>query len=186
MARRLLCLLAVIIMSLWLCYGCGKKHEPLPYNAVIIAEGQTDWNIVPQNNQYFKDDFWKDNMISGVGYVNEHWDSNNPDSEKYKYYPDLPNRRMLIIINLEEYDNVFVNQIDIDFEKEMILVFMTRAVKPSRILIKDIELKEQDLMVKYYIDFISGKRGHKNATSPSRTWIVLKLNKLEFKTVNFI
>ena len=105
MIKKTISMIAVILMSLGFCCGCGDKAEPLPYNTVIVARGESTSDIVPpQEYSPFTDDFWKENLVSGIGYVNENWDPNDENSRPYKEYSDMPDRRIVIIASQEEYD----------------------------------------------------------------------------------
>ena len=142
MIKKISCILAVVIMSLGICFGCADKM-PLPYNAVIIGNGGApDWEIIPQKkgafNGYFTDDFWEENRIGGIVYKNGNRDPDDSEGEEYILDENSPKFRTHIISCQQEYDRVFIDFYDIDFEKEMVLVYLTSGLGNETFIIKNI------------------------------------------------
>ncbi len=189
MIKKMIGVIAAVFMSLGVCCGCGDKAEPLPYNAVIVASGNAlpFSSIVPQGNIYLTDDFWKENLIC-VAYTNDHWDPTDPESKQIISYPDMPYDRTVIITSKEEYDHNFKKQTQVDFDREILLVYMDKtSVSSPTIAIKNVKFEGETLTLEYGIESLSKpKPGYNNATQPTRVWTAVKMDKLDFITANFV
>jgi len=161
--------------------GCEttKKEEnekKMPYNAMIGAEGILK----------FKDDFWNTNKISGVTYKNENWDPEDPSSEEYFQDEASPPFRTFIITEKAQMDEIFTIYPDLDFEKEMLILYIFRSsynnICYQQKLINVI-LDKKNLKIQFTI--IQIKPSDKNTTTPQQTSLVIKIDKLNIDTVEF-
>ena len=179
MTKKILFVIAVTIMSLGICFGCKGS---LPYKATVIGSGVVcDWNIVPRQIGYFTDNFWKENLIGGVAYNNENRNCEDPNDEEYITFDDLPIERVRIIRNKEECENTFLNPIEIDFEKEIIIVYMFCSNYTRTVKVKNIRAVDKNLFVEYTM--AKGKLGYKDASAPQRRFMVIKMDNPNVDTI---
>lgn len=148
--------LLMLCMSISL-VGCKK----IDHNAVIITDGIR-----------YQEEWLKENHVYGAYDENgeENYDENTPKSRTY------------LIKNQDELDEVFSEFPEIDFEKEMILVYCYRTVYIRKQVLEKVALDGNALNVEFNI--VKGKIGHADASAPSRRMLVLKLDKLDITKVN--
>ena len=151
-----LAFLLMLCMSISL-VGCKK----IDHNAVIITEGIT-----------YQEEWLKNNNIYGAYGENgeENYDENTPKSRTY------------ILKNQDELDEVFSEFPEIDFEKEMVLVYCYRTIYIRKQVLEKVELDGIVLNVDFNV--ARGKLGHADASAPSRRMLVLKLDKLDITEAN--
>ena len=187
MKRKIKALLyAILLLAVGMLSACGKAS--LPYHAIVLANGhaQVLGPVVPTEDTCFTETFWRENIISGISYENENRDPDDADSEQYITYTDVPSSRTLAIVDRETYERTFKLRYDVDFAKEMVLVYMTSGQPSHRFVIKDILVSGQSVSVVY-----DSERAHKSAsgmhdaTEPTRVWVVLKMDLQKFETIEF-
>ena len=151
-----LAVLLMLCMSISL-VGCGK----IDHNAIIIADGIT-----------YQEEWLKENHVYGAYDENgeENYDENTPKSRTY------------ILKNQDELDEVFSEFSEIDFEKEMVLVYCYRTIYIRKQVLEKVVLDGTILNVEFNV--VKGKMGHADASAPSRRMLVLKLDKLDITEVN--
>lgn len=97
----------------------GNKSE-VPtvsaYNAKILE------NVV------YRADFKKDNRTQMARYENDDNDPSDPYSEKYYVDTDSPKTRTCIIRLQDEFERVFESCPTVDFDKEMVVVYIYSAL----------------------------------------------------------
>ena len=71
---------------------------------------------------------------------------------------------------------------EIDFEKEMVLVYCYRTIYIRKQVLEKVALDESVLNVEFNI--VKGKIGHADASAPQRRMLVVKLDKLDITEVN--
>ena len=137
--------------------GCKQ----IDHNAVIITEGIT-----------YQEEWLANNHIYGAYGENgeENYDENTPKSRTY------------ILKNQDELDEVFSEFSEIDFEKEMVLVYCYRTIYIRKQVLEKVALDGNVLNVEFNV--VKGKIGHADASAPSRRMLVVKLDKLDITEVN--
>jgi hypothetical protein len=147
--------------------GNEKGEEMLPYNAIIGAGGTLR----------YKEDFLKVNRLYDVLYLNE-----NGEWE-WELDETLPKFRAFIITEKARLDEIFSVYPDIDFEKEMVVMYVYPGIYSREQKITSITLDNKNLKIEFKIP--DGKPGYNNATAPQIHFLVLKMDKLEIDTVEF-
>ena len=151
-----LAVLLIFSMSISLA-GCKQ----IDHNAVIITEGIT-----------YQEEWLANNHIYGAYGENgeENYDENTPKSRTY------------ILKNQDELDEVFSEFSEIDFEKEMVLVYCYRTIYIRKHVLEKVVLDGTILNVEFNV--VKGKMGHADASAPSIRMLVLKLDKLDITDAN--
>ena len=151
-----LAFLLMLCMSVSL-VGCGK----IDHNAIIIADGIT-----------YQEEWLDNNHVYGAYDENgeENYDENTPKSRTY------------LIKNQDELDEVFSEFSEIDFEKEMVLVYCYRTIYIRKQVLEKVVLDGNVLNVEFNV--VKGKIGHADASAPSIRMLVVKLDKLDIAEVN--
>ena len=158
----------------------------LPYNAEIITSVfVTDNHIVPLNDDYFTESFWKESIISTVTYYNEDYDINDENSIDYIRYPDAPAEIIKIVDTQEEYEQTFTHQEDIDFENNMLIVWIFYSFSKDYYNLTKIVKEDKKLKIEYIETRIGYFFVH-NCSEPMRRYIVISMDKLDVDTVEFI
>lgn len=137
--------------------GCKR----IDHNAVIITDGIT-----------YQEEWLANNHVYGAYGENgeEKYDENTPKSRTY------------IIKTQTELNEVFSEFPEIDFEKEMIIVYCYRTVYIRKQVLEKVVLDGNVLNVEFNV--VHGKLGHADASAPSRRMLVLKLDKLDITEAN--
>ena len=137
--------------------GCKQ----IDHNAVIITEGTT-----------YQEEWLENNSVYGAYDENgeENYDSNTPKSRTY------------IVKNQDELDEVFSEFPEMDFEKEMVLVYCYRTIYTRKQVLEKVVLDGTVLNVEFNI--VKGKIGHADASAPQRRMLVIKLDKLDITETN--
>ena len=151
----------VIAFLLMLCMGislvgCGK----IDHNAIIIADGIT-----------YQEEWLDNNHVYGA------YDENGEE----KYDENTPKSRTYILKNQDELDEVFSEFSEIDFEKEMVLVYCYRTIYIRKQVLEKVVLDGNVLNVEFNV--VKGKIGHADASAPHRRILVVKLDKLDIEEV---
>lgn len=157
----------------------------LPYNAEIVTSVfVTDNHIVPLDDDYFTESFWKESIISTVTYYNEDYDINDENSIDYIRYPDAPAEIIKIVDTQEEYEQTFTHQEDIDFENNMLIVWVFRSFNQYTYNLKKVVQEDKKLNIEYTEENTGCFFAH-NASAPMRAYIVISMDKLDVDTVEF-
>ena len=150
-----LAVLLMLCMSMCL-FGCDKIN----HNAIIITDG-----IV------YKTDWLENNYTYGANYDNA-----------YGYDEASPESRTHIIKNATALNEVFEVFPEIDFEKEMVLVYCYTSVYARKRVLEKVVLDGNVLSVEFNVE--KGKIGYADACAPHRRVLVIKLDKLDATEVN--
>lgn len=148
-------ILLMLCMSLGL-VGCKQ----IDHNAVIIKEGIT-----------YQEKWLENNHVYGAYGENgeENYDENTPKS------------RTRLIKTQTELDEVFSDFPEMDFEKEMVIVYCYRTVYGRKQVLEKVVCDGNVLYVEFNV--VKGKIGHADASAPSRRMLVMKLDKLDIMEV---
>lgn len=133
-------------------------------------------------NDWIDESFLKENRVKGF-YPNDNYvyDESDP-SDKYIYDETAPSSRVFIITDEDEYNRIFTNSpLDIDFKKQMVILYIFSNTSPRDYKLKRIELKDKVLTVKMRLERKKGK----DAVMLYQRCILIKMNKAEINEVKF-
>ena len=155
--------------------GCGNDNDnTILYNAVMESRGSIDGF---QTINYFKEDFLLENKVSGAWYKNENYDPTNPESEKYIFDESSPKTITYVIDSLDKYEQAFNTNYEIDYDKEILILYLFADTNCTYSL-DSVELNNNTLKITY-------KSKINVTTDPERTFILIKMDKVEFENIEF-
>lgn len=160
------CIVLLIVLSVF--SACGK----VKYNAKI-------YNM---SEESFLSSFLEENKVKGAYYKNPDY----PDDADKKYYYDetSPACRTFIVNNLDDYSLFFAgDELGVNFDKEMVLIYIFADIYPNRNYIINNILKEGE-KVKIYLKL--EKNNKKDATAPYQRVLIVKMEKLDISEAEFI
>lgn len=173
--KRIIVLFMMLILSIVL-VGCSKDNDnTILYNAVMVNSGSID---TAQTVNYFKKDFLLENKVSGVRYKNENYDPTNPESEEYIFDESSPETITYVLDSLDKYERVFNTNYEIDYDKEILILYLFADTNCTYSL-DSVELNNNNLKITY-------KSKINVTTAPERTFILIKMDKVEFENIEFI
>ena len=158
------CLTPLILTAISLCAFAGCETTVMrQFNARGIA-----------HLSEFKEDFLEANRIYGDHYLNENgeWVSDKTS----------PRHRTYIITDKARLDEVFSVCPDIDFEKEMVVMYAF-CCPSDGIKFTSITLDNKILKIKF--KYKKGKPGYKTGIPPKTAFLRLLMDKLDITTVEF-
>ena len=169
MAKKILILGVLLIMSMGIFAGCGGNK----YNAVVLSEGFS-----------FKPEFLSNNRTLGARYLNENWDEETDEwDDKYITDETSPEYRVFIVKNQIELDNIFGSFVQVDFGKEMILLYCYTDIYSRPQLIDKVNHSGTTLEIEFSLK--KPKTGVGDASMPGCKQLVIKMNALEVETAKF-
>lgn len=171
--KRIIILFMMFILSVVL-VGCSNDNTIL-YNAVMADSGSI---AAAQMTNLFKEDFLLENKVSGVRYKNENYDPTNPESEEYIFDESSPKTITYVIDSLDKYEQVFNTNYEIDYDKEILILYLFADTNCTYSL-DSVELNNNNLK-------ITCKSKINVTTEPERTFILIKMDKVEFENIEFI
>lgn len=151
--KKIIILFMSFLMMVCFFIGCSKME----YNAVILKEGFT-----------FHQSWVESNYTQG--------------SYQSEYNNELPGSRTFIIDNQETLDEIFAEFKEMDFEKEMVVVYCYTTIYVREQKLEKVSFEKGVLSVEF--DVVRGKIGAGDATAPQTRTCVLCLDKLETTEVN--
>ena len=173
--KRIIVLFMMLILSIVL-VGCSNDNDnTILYNAVMVNSGSID---TAQTVNYFKEDFLLENKVSGVRYKNENYDPTNPESEEYIFDESSPETITYVLDSLDKYERVFNTNYEIDYDKEILILYLFADTNCTYSL-DSVELNNNNLKITY-------KSKINVTTAPERTFILIKMDKVEFENIEFI
>ena len=101
---------------------------------------------------------------------------------KQEYDDSLPESRTYIIQNQEQLEEIFLDFPEIDFDKEILLVYCYTTVYIRKQRLEKVSLENGVLTVAF--DVVRGKLGHADAASPHTRLCVIRLDKVDVTEVN--
>lgn len=167
----MMCFMLVIALMM---VGCSNDNTIL-YNAVMVDSGSI---VTAQIASYFKEDFLLENKVSGVYYKNENYDSTNQESEEYIFDESSPKTITYVLDSLDKCEQVFNTNYEIDYDKEILILFLFADTNCTYSL-NSVELNNNNLKITY-------KSKINVTTEPERTYILIKMDKVEFENIKFI
>ena len=163
-----ICGIGVMLIMIFLTAACGNANgnEPLPYNARFSSVS-------------LKDDFRIKNVIKGmiVGL----------DDKSQLVFADesYPATRTFIVRRQDEYEQICIQSITIDFEKEMLLIYTFAYPDNSKFTIRDVSINGETLYVYLSFEISKAKSGYGNMTAPKQKWIGILMDKLDIESAEF-
>ena len=142
-----------------------------------------DATLYNQTKEWVKEDFLKENRVKGY-YLNENYVEGVSDvSDKYIKDTESPSSRTFIISNKDEFNRIFSKtQIDVDFEKEIVILYIFSDVNPSRNYnLKEIKQQNTNLTVQIELE----KSEKDDSTMLYQRCLVLKMRKVDIDCVEF-
>lgn len=165
---KFLMFILTIPIILYSIAGCQKNK----YNAKIYNSAEN----------LFLNSFLEENKVKGAYYKNPDY----PDDADKKYYYDetSPACRTFIVNNLDDYSLFFAgDELGVNFDKEMVLIYIFADIYPNRNYIINNILKEGE-KVKIYLKL--EKNNKKDATAPYQRVLIVKMEKLDISEAEFI
>jgi len=170
MTKKILILGVAIIMAFGL-FACGNK---IPFNAVVLSDGYN-----------FKTKFLNENRTYGARYLNENYNEDEDEwSDRYLVDETSPIFRVFVIKEQAELDKAFVYFPQIDFDKNMILVYCYTEIYSRSQIINSIELDGTVLEVEFSLK--KAKPGVGDASAPQTRFMIIKMDLLAITEVTFI
>jgi len=162
------CVGVCCVMAAFSFVACGSKK--VPYNAVMYGN-------VYEVKSWLNDDFYEENLTYGS------WSSIKKDYVKDE---SVPQYRTLIITGQNQLDEIFKEfPTEIYFDKDMVLMHCFTTASSSEYEIANITLNDQTLCIRYKHPVSKG-RTPPNASMPLTKWVVVKMDKLDIATAEFI
>ena len=169
--KKFLKIFIVLFVVLGICFtisACG-----VGYNAVVVDSGIE-----------YTAEFLKNSITYGAWCDNEDFNVEEDDYDGW-YDSESPETRTYIVSELSEADEIFVKCPDVDFEKEMLLVYCWTEIYQRRpVVLKSVKVEEnQILKVEFTLKNPSGNVG--DASMPMRRIIVIKMDKIDISFAEF-
>ena len=153
--KKIVALIISIFCAIGL-FGCSS----IDYNAVIIKEDIT-----------FNQEWLDNNQVYNTYNLNiSEWDLESPED------------RTFIITNENQLDEIFTQFQDVDFENEMLIVYCYGTIYCREQKLKKVILNNDILEIEF--DIVRGKFGHADAAMPHTRVCVIRMDKIEFSSVN--
>lgn len=165
--KKIASCLAVLLVGMSIFSGCGAG-----YHAVEIDSGLA-----------FQENFLEENRTCGALYPNENFNPADDESEEYIWDTTSPIDRTFVIRNEEELKEIFSDFPAVDFEKEMVLLYIYTSPYGRTRKIKSIDVRENDLTIKF--QYNKGKFGHADLSSPQQRVFIIKMDRLDVTNVKF-
>lgn len=160
MGKKVLILVLVIISCFCILASCSE----IRYNAVILTDGYT-----------FNADFLRNNVTDGSLLLEN---GESVDGEDGNY----PKDKIICLKSQAEHNAVFSDfAANIDYEKETLIIYICTSIIPNKFELKKVILDGDTLKINYTYEKSLGAGD--NATSPKQRCMVIKTDKLDFKTV---
>ena len=160
--------------------GCsGEKKKKLPYNAELLSY---DFFVSKSSDkQVFNKEFLKNNMIC---YIDDYVDLGDDigDTE------NLPRRRGVVIDNQAICDFAFREPMQIDFEKNMIVVVLFYGFNDEVYELSEVEYnnKKLDISYSHYKRQSCKNPWYNDQIAPCPSYLIIKMEKLEVEVVEFL
>lgn len=159
-----------------LCFGCHSNENIILYNATMVARGQVD-PLLQGDNGWFNESFLKTNKVSDALYLNENYDPNDSISEKYVFYSEAPKEIIIVIDSIEKEEQIFNTKHEVDYDKEILILRLFGDTNCSYSL-NDVVLEDGVLRIIYNVKV-------NVTTDPVLTCMVIKMDKIEYETIEF-
>ena len=145
------------------------------YNAVMYSTSK-DWILTS---------FLEDNKVKGAYYKNpDYIESENDSVDKYYYDETSPKHRTFIVDNQDTYNTIFKeNALRVDFNKEIVYLYIFADIYPSRkYYIDNILLEEEQVNIYYKVE----KNNKNDASAPGQRCLIVVMKKTNTSNVKFV
>ncbi len=141
--------------------------------------------IYNQAKEWISEDFLKENRVHGY-YENENYIEGESDpTTEWIYEKNMPSKRTFIITEQYEFDKIFTKYEEtIDFEKEMVILYIFSDDSPRDYHLKKIIYENQELTVHIKLQHINSKI--MDSVWTYQRCLMIKMDKLEADSVDFI
>lgn len=132
---------------------------------------------------WIREDFRQQNLLKGAIYKNNE-ESESWFDENLHNTDNCPKERNFLITNETSFNQTFVaniEELDVDFTKEILIVYTFVTEYGLPIKVKDIKLNKTSLNINFIMEHLSGVGG---AKMPYQRWLVLKMDKENFNDFN--
>ena len=135
-------------------------------------------------NDWIDESFLKENRVK-ASYPNDNYVHGESDPrDKYIYDESSPSSRVFIITDEDEYNRIFTNSpLDIDFEEEMVILYIFPKSNARDYKLKRMELKDKTLTVEIRLEW--KWNDVKDGCMPGPECVAIKMNKAEIDEVKF-
>ena len=169
--RKILAAALALLILLQLFAGCSSV-------------ARFDATLYGYTNDWMDEAFLKENRIKGAWYDNEDYVPHTSGVKKGWYEENAPESRTFIITTKEEYASFFPSStVDINFEKEIVVLYMCLSVTPRGYCLKDLKVSDDVLTVKVEQEPV--EQGIKDACMPYARCFMLKMKKTDIDQVVF-
>lgn len=173
--KKLFILCAALLMCLCAFAGCTvvPDESVAKYNAVLYDDAE----------EWIDEEFLKENKVK-TNYTNENYVEGASDGvAKYIYSETSPKTREILINDLEEFERICItNELTVDFDKEMLVLYIFSRCYSRPYFLKNITVNEQKLIITINI-----KESILNDMSmPTASCILVKMDKIDITDVEFI
>ena len=161
-----LVVLLMLCMSISL-VGCGK----IEYNATIIKDGIS-----------YNESWVSANLTYGAYYPNPDYNPDDEQSEPVLFDDTSPKNRTYIIKEKTALDEIFETFPDIDFTKEMVIVYCFTTIYSRERVLESVKMGENNIL---NIEFKSkDNNGRGDAAMPGRAILTIRLDMLDITEAN--
>ena len=161
-----LAVLLMLCMSVSL-VACGK----IEYNTTIVKDGIS-----------FNADWLNNNMTYGAYYPNPNYNPEDEQSEPALTDTTSPKSRTYIIKDKNALDEIFETFPDIDFTKEMVIVYCFTTIYNRERILESVKMDENDIL---NIEFKSkDNNGRGDASMPGTAILTIRLDRLGITEAN--
>ena len=107
---------------------------------------------------------------------------------KSELYKEMPSDYVVKIDNQESFSQAIVEKssLDIDFKKQMIVVYTFNATFSGKFNLKEIQYKNDELIITYQKKDSHPFEAIGDSCSPYQRWFVLKTNIIKTERISFI
>lgn len=171
-------LLAILcIISLTGCNSVPEDNGIKKYNAVMYSHAEG----------WLKQEYMEKNRLrrGNIMYFSGE-DDLDPTEVKYVEVDDnYPDERTIIISSQEEFNKAFRKcNYTVDFEKEIVILYIFSDCNTRDYYLKKVTLEDKTLNIEYIIE--EAPPLSIGSVEPYHRCFMVKINKIEFDTVNFI
>ena len=162
--------IAVLALSTVFLCACNKYNSTFLYDV----------------DDYMNEEFLVQNRTLGAAYFTEEYvEELDEYMSKAHYVTDAPKTRDIIVDSEEKFSEIFSDfPIEINFEKEMLVLHMYTDIYPRPVYMQSISLKDGNLKVVFRMK--PNAPGYNDATMPGQCCVAVKMDKKDIQSVEFI
>ena len=161
-------LVVLIFFSVLAGCSCNK------YNAVMYS----------QSKEWILQSFLDENRVRGVFYVDPDAIV-GPDGPQGYTDKTSPSERIFIIDNQDTFNDIFKeNTLTVDFEKEIVYLYIFNDCSPRKYFIKNIKIEGEQLYIYYRLE--RRYDGRRDSVEPYQRCLTVVMEKTDTVSVEFI